>query len=102
MQLAWSPIPKEGTLSVAYDGKPATAFTGAGKERMGNGGEVMTGPAAFTFARFGGSRDSRIPLPSRTLTIGELFAGETVTFPFDQLTTSAREALSACFVAGGL
>jgi hypothetical protein len=97
MQLAWSPIPKEGRLSVAYDGQPPTTFTVAGKERMGNGGEVITGPAAFVVARFGGSGDGRIPLPKRTLTAGELFAGETVTFPFDQLTRSARDTLSACF-----
>lgn len=97
MQLAWSPIPKEGALSVAYDGKPATAFTVAGKERMGNGTSGTTGPAAYVLARFGGGADSRIPLPKRTLTASQLFAGETVTFPFDQLSTAARDALSACF-----
>ena len=85
MQLAWSPLPKEGTLSVAYDGQAPKTFTVAGKERMGNGGEVVTGPAAFVLARFGASGDSRIQLPKRALTAGGLFAGETVTFPFDQL-----------------
>jgi hypothetical protein len=64
---------------------------------MGNGGDVMTGPAAFVFARFGGSADSRIQLPTRSLTASQLFAGETVTFPFDELSKSARQALSACF-----
>ena len=97
MQLAWSPIPKEGPLAVSVDGRPVTMFKVEGKERMGNGNPVTTGPAAFVFARFGGTADARIQLPQRTLTVGELFAGETVTFPFDQLTRSAREALSACF-----
>ena len=97
MQLAWSPIPKEGTLSVAYDGQPPATFTVAGKERMGNGTAATTGPAAYVFARFGGSADSRIQLPKRTLTATGLFAGETVTFPFDELAQPAREALSGCF-----
>jgi hypothetical protein len=96
MQLAWSPLPKEGRLAVAVDGKPAAMHTVEGKERMGNGTSVITGPAAFVFARFGAG-DSRIELPQRTLTVSELFAGETVTFPFDELNTATRHALSACF-----
>jgi hypothetical protein len=97
MQLAWSPIPKEGRLAVAVDNQPPAIFKVEGKERMGNGGEVTTGPAAYTFARFGGTADARLPLPRRTLTVSELFPGETVAFPFDQLGKAAREALSACF-----
>jgi hypothetical protein len=97
MQLAWSPEPKRGTLAVSLDGQPPATYTVDGTERMGNGGAVTTGPAAFALARFGGSADARIPLPRRTLTASQLFAGETVTFPFDQLTPAAREALSACF-----
>jgi hypothetical protein len=97
MQLAWSPIPKEGPLAVVVDGRPATMFKVEGKERMGDGNPVTTGPAAFVVARFGGSADSRIQLPRRTLTASQLFTGEAVTFPFDQLTPSAREALSTCF-----
>jgi hypothetical protein len=97
MQLAWSPIPKEGPLAVAVDGKPATTFKVEGKERMGNGNPVTTGPAAFAFARFGGGSNARLELPKRTLTVSELFAGETVTFPFDELSQTARNALSACF-----
>jgi mono/diheme cytochrome c family protein len=96
MQLAWSPLPKEGRLAVAVDGKPATMHAVEGKERMGNGTSVITGPAALVFARFGAG-DSRIELPKRTLTVSELFAGETVTFPFDELNNATRNALSACF-----
>jgi hypothetical protein len=97
MQLAWSPIPKEGPLAVAVDDRPETMFRVEGKERMGDGQPVTTGPAAFVFARFGGAPDSRLELPKRTLTVSGLFAGERVTFPFDQLTASARQALADCF-----
>ena len=96
MQLAWSPLPKRGTLAVALDGKPPAAYPVEGTERMGNGTTTTTGPAAFVIARFGGS-GSRIELPKRTLTATGLFAGETVTFPFDELATPARQALSGCF-----
>jgi len=96
MQLAWSPLPKRGTLSVALDGKPPAAYPVEGTERMGNGTTTTSGPAAFVIARFGGS-GSRIELPKRTLAASGLFAGETVTFPFDELATPARQALSACF-----
>jgi len=96
MQLAWSPVPKRGTLAVAVDGKPATSYTVDGTERMGNGTSATTGPAAYVIARFGGGT-SRIELPKRTLTATGLFAGETVTFPFDELAKPARQALSGCF-----
>ena len=96
MQLAWSPLPTRGTLSVAVDAKPPTAYTVEGTERMGNGTAATTGPAAFVIARFGGS-GARIELPKRTLTATGLFAGETVTFPFDELAKPARQALSTCF-----
>jgi len=97
MQLAWSPEAKRGTLAVALDGQSATTYTVEGTERMGNGTSTTTGPAAYLFARFGGSADTRIQLPARTLTASQLFPGETVTFPFDQLSTAARESLSVCF-----
>jgi hypothetical protein len=83
-------------LAVALDGKPPAAYPVEGTERMGNGTTTTTGPAAFVIARFGGS-GSRIELPKRTLTATGLFAGETVTFPFDELAAPARQALSGCF-----
>ena len=96
MQLAWSPLPKTGTLSVALDGKPPTAYTVDGTERMGNGTSATSGPAAFVFAR-GGGTGSPIERPRRTLAASGLFAGETVTFPFDELAKPGRQALSRCF-----
>lgn len=94
MQLAWSPEPKRGTLSVAFDARPAASFTVQGTERMGNGTSTTTGPAAFVFAR---TKNEAITLPTRTLTVSALFPGETVAFPFDALSPAARGALSACF-----
>jgi len=94
MQVAWSPEAKRGTLSVAADRAPAARFTVEGTERMGNGTSATTGPAAFVFAQ---TKGGAIALPTRTLTVSELFPGETVTFPFDQLTKTARESLASCF-----
>lgn len=94
MQMAWSPEPKRGTLVVGFDGRSATRFTVEGTERMGNGTSATTGPAAFVFAA---TKNEPITLPSSTLTISELFPGETVTFPFAELTGAARQSLSACF-----
>jgi hypothetical protein len=37
-----------------------------------------------------------IPLPSRSLTIRNLFPGETVTFPFDGLSPTVRRILTTC------
>jgi len=46
---------------------------------------------------FAQTKNEPITLPSRTLTVSELFPGETVTLPFDELTPAARQSLSACF-----
>ena len=42
-----------------------------------------------------------MPLPSHTLTIRNLFPGETVTFPFGQLSPTLREVLSTCVATKG-
>jgi len=94
MQLAWSPEPKRGTLSVAFDARPAASFTVQGTERMGNGTSTTAGPAAFVFAE---TKNGPLTLPAHTLTVSELFPGETVTFPFEELTRDARDSLSPCF-----
>jgi hypothetical protein len=67
MQLAWSPVPKRGTLAIAIDNRPSTGYAVDGTERMGNGTSGTTGPAAFVFARFGGTQSTRIQLPKRSL-----------------------------------
>jgi hypothetical protein len=38
-----------------------------------------------------------MPLPSQTLTIGNVFPDQRVVFPFSKLTSAARQALSTCF-----
>jgi hypothetical protein len=37
-----------------------------------------------------------LPWPRKTLTISELFPGETVSFPFDELAT-AWQSFASCF-----
>ena len=82
---------------------PAAAATlkrGLGKGAVnasGLGAPDTEGPAAFVIARFGGGSDARLELPTRTLTAGQLFAVEAVTFAFEQLAPTASQALSACF-----
>jgi len=55
---------------------------------MGNGGTGTTGHAAVIL--------EGLPWPGRTLTISELFPGETVVFPFEQLA-QARQWFTECF-----
>jgi mono/diheme cytochrome c family protein len=73
VQLAWSPEPQTNrTFFVAVDGQPAVAHTLAGQEHMGNGASVTTGLASAML---------HVPMPVKTLTVTDLFPGETVTFP---------------------
>ena len=98
MQLAWSPIPKRGTLTVAADEQAAVAHTVEGTETMGNGSTGTTGHAAAILVRSTpASSGSTAALPSRSLTVGGLFPGETVRFPFGDMTAADRGSLSACF-----
>jgi len=66
-----------GTFAAAIDGPPPSKY------------EVANGEGrAILHATH---------LPDHNLTVSNLFPGETVTFPFDELTTSARQSLSRCF-----
>jgi hypothetical protein len=87
LQLAWAPIPKNGTLNASADGK-LTSYTIDVHEKMGTGGDAV---AAGASAMLNG------PLPTQSLTVGGLFPDQTVTFPFAALPQEARQALSACF-----
>ena len=89
MQVAWAPVPKAGTLSAVVDGNPPVNYKVDGAEKMGNGSQATAGPAALSLAP--------AMLPSRTLTIGNLFPDETVVFPFGDLPQAARQSLPACF-----
>ena len=66
---------------------------------MGNGSAVVLhGLAALVLAetRRGGSRTG-LPFPVESLTITDLFPGESVTFSFANLPKDARRVLKACF-----
>jgi hypothetical protein len=91
MQLAWSPgVPDTGqVMSAAWDGKAPSTYKIEGSEKMGNGDNSTTGPGAIAL--------NATSLPARTLTIRNLFQGETVVFPFGELSQTARETLSTCF-----
>jgi hypothetical protein len=91
MQLAWSPgVPHTGQeMSAAWDGRAPLTYRIEGSEKMGNGAADTTGPGAISL--------NATSLPAKTLTIRNLFQGETVVFPFGDLSQAARETLSTCF-----
>lgn len=92
MQLSWSPEAKTGVLSASFDGAGSIAYKAEGEEKMGNGTPGNAGPASVML-----SASPNVKLPARTLTISDLFPGETIVFPFDQLPQQTRQALSVCF-----
>jgi hypothetical protein len=91
MQLAWSPgVPETGReMSVAADEKAPFTYKVEGSEKMANGSDGTSGPGAIAL--------NATSLPAKTLTIRNLFQGETVVFPFGDLSQTARQALSAYF-----
>lgn len=98
LQLAWSPIPASGVLAVAADKKGKVRYDVQGREKMGNGSKAVTsGIAALALAEGKGNVPARLPLPDESLTISELFADETVVFPFSNLPGNARHGLESCF-----
>jgi hypothetical protein len=87
-QLAWAPVPRAGSLAVSADGKLPVRYPVEGSEKMGNGsGVVSSGLAAVTI--------SLESLPRESLTIAELFPGETVVFPFKTF-----QAITGCGAPG--
>lgn len=91
MQLAWSPqVPKKGqVLSAAADSNAPARYTIDAVETYGNGMAGSSGPGAVIL--------SSKTLPEKTLTVSNLFPGETVVFSLSQLTPQARKGLSTCF-----
>jgi hypothetical protein len=83
MQVAWAPrdVPQSGAMvSAAVDGQPPT-----------------THKAPY----YEGNVKLELPMPARTLTIGNVFPNQTVVFPFERLTEEARQALGSCFARSG-
>lgn len=90
IQLTWSPAPQtDRTISVSADGNVAIPHRLEGREeKMGNGTPGTTGLAAAML---------NLPLPEKTLTISDLFPGETVVFPLGELDRMDRRQLAVCF-----
>jgi len=102
MQVAWSPdVPKTGqAMPVELDGKPLFTYTVEGKETMGNGQAGTSGPGAavlYATADHSAPQPSALPLPQQTLTVRDLFPGDTVVFPFASLDPATRKSLEVCF-----
>jgi hypothetical protein len=69
-----------------------------GAEKMGNGSEAATGPAAISLYESENNFPTpRMPLPAQALSIDNLFTNERVEFPFGDLAQTARQSLAACF-----
>jgi hypothetical protein len=92
MQVAWSPgVPKSGqVISAVVDAGTPGLYKIEGVEKMGNGQSGESGPGSV---RLG------MTLPAKQLAVSNTFGDETVLFPFDGLSESARQGLSVCFHA---
>jgi mono/diheme cytochrome c family protein len=89
IQLTWSPSPQtDRTFSVSLDGSAGIVRKLEGREtKMGNGTALTSGLASIIL---------NVPLPEKTLTITDLFPGETVVFPVGKLNQFDRRQLAAC------
>jgi hypothetical protein len=89
IQLTWSPEPQTNrAFLVSVDGQTGLAHMLAGQEKMGNGTAGTSGRASAILLT---------PLPTKSLSITDLFEGETVVFPVDALNRHAWQELAACF-----
>ncbi len=87
IKVAWAnAAPSEGQMmSVAVDSADAIQHKVEGGRAQGNG---KGGPGATVL---------KVPLPTQSLTVGNLFGGGTVVFPFSALSRATRRDLAACF-----
>jgi len=93
IQLTWSPQPQTGrTMSATADRNPPVEYTIEGKESMGNGATVQSGHASVLL-----SDARKLSFPNQSLTVRDLFDGETVEFPFSSLDQQARTKIRTCF-----
>jgi hypothetical protein len=95
IQLTWSPDApqKDRTFSVSADGTGAIPHRLEGREETMGNGTAATSGLAWTVLK--------APLPEKTLTVSDLFPGETVAFPLGELEPRVRQQLALCFPAGG-
>jgi hypothetical protein len=92
MQLTWSPEPQvDRTFLVTADTSTGIPHQLSGREtKMGNGSAATTGLASSML---------QVPLAKNTITIGDLFPGETIVFPISELSPTHRNELEPCFAA---
>ena len=81
-------------MAVSLDGEPAVEYRIEGKESMGNGGTLQTGHASIVLSS---GQGGKLALAKQSLTVRDLFPGETVEFPFANLDKTAHSKLSECF-----
>jgi mono/diheme cytochrome c family protein len=95
MQLTWSPVAQTGrALTASVDGNSPIEYRIDGTESMGNGNTGHSGHASVALSE---GKGARLDLASRSLTIRELFPGETVEFPVSDLDRWALAELRTCF-----
>ncbi len=96
IKLAWANgVPEEGReITVEVDGKASLTHKVEGGKRQGNG---SGGPGATVLYPSG--PETSMPFPTQSLTIRNVFPDETVVFPFEDLSQTARRDLSTCFAA---
>ncbi|HEY3836417.1 MAG TPA: hypothetical protein VGL72_07595 [Bryobacteraceae bacterium] len=89
LQLTWSPAPQTNrTFFVSTDGRAEIPRRLEGsEERMGNGAALTTGLASAVL---------NTRMPEKTLTIKDLFPGETIVFPLSELDQVNRRQLAVC------
>ncbi len=93
LELTWSPQPQTGrTMTASADGNPPVPYKIEGKESMGNGASLQSGHASVVLSEGG-----KLRAPDSSLTIRELFDGESVEFPFRSLDPKVRSDLRRCF-----
>ena len=98
VQLTWSPEAQTSrTITVVIDGKQTLEYKIEGNESMGNGQSGAYGHASVML-----SEGQKLRLPSRSLIVRELFAGETVEFAFDGLESDTGRELQRCFLPSNL
>jgi hypothetical protein len=88
------PTASDGALDDGLGRRQGAEYRIEGKESMGNGGTAETGHASVVLSS---GRDGKLGLAKQSMTVGDLFPGETVEFPFGDLDGKARSELSGCF-----
>jgi hypothetical protein len=90
MELTWAPQPQtDRAMTASVDQNAPVEYAIEGRESMGNGTKARTGRASVLLS---GGSGPKLGLANQSLTIRELFAGETIAFPFSELDSKTRAA----------